>query len=77
MKKTTKEYNMTVVTIVAIAAILGFFWAIWQKIQKQISKQWNTATGEEGNKGNNDPDAVNKFNVGYIITEHLNIRLPR
>ena len=77
MKEATGALNMTVVTIVAIAAILGFFWAIWPKIQKQISKQWDSATNGEGNQENNNDEALRNFDVGYIITEHLNIRLPR
>lgn len=46
MKEATGELNMTVVTIVAIAAILGFFWAMWPNIKNQIDNQWNIATGE-------------------------------
>ncbi|MGN0973727.1 MAG: hypothetical protein ACI4OT_03195 [Bacilli bacterium] len=49
MKEATGELNMTVVTIVAIAAILGFFWAMWPNIKNQINQQWSNATeGENG-----------------------------
>ena len=55
MKEASGELNMTVVTIVAIAAILGFFWAMWPTIKEKINDQWNNV--ERGN----DPTA------SYII----------
>lgn len=43
MKEASGELNMTVVTIIAIAAIATFFSAvIWPNIQKSINDQWNT-----------------------------------
>ena len=42
MKEASGELNMTVVTIVAIAAILGFFWAMWPTIKEKIEGQWQT-----------------------------------
>ena len=52
MKEASGELNMTVVTIVAIAAILGFFWAMWPTIKNTISSQWDNAT-----TSGNDPTA--------------------
>ena len=40
MKEATGEMNMTVVTIIAIGAIVAFFWLMWPKIQETISDQW-------------------------------------
>lgn len=60
MKEATGELNMTVVTIVAIAAILGFFWAMWPNIKNQIDNQWNIATGEGSKQESN-------AGVSYII----------
>lgn len=41
MKEATGEMNMTVVTIIAIGAIIAFFWVMWPKIQDAINGQWN------------------------------------
>lgn len=41
MKEATGEMNMTVVTIIAIGAIIAFFWIMWPKIQDTISGQWS------------------------------------
>lgn len=50
MKAATGELNLTVITIVAVAAIIAFFWAIWPSIQKTINSQWNGLT-EKANSG--------------------------
>ena len=43
MKEASGELNMTVVTIIAIAAIAAFFTAvIWPNIRKSLNNQWNT-----------------------------------
>lgn len=59
MKEATGELNMTVVTIIAIGAIVAFFWILWPQISDTISKQWN----------NISDDRNNGTNVSYIITE--------
>ena len=41
MKEATGELNMTVITIIAIGAIVAFFWVMWPQIQKTISGVWN------------------------------------
>jgi len=41
MKEATGEMNMTVVTIIAIGAIIAFFWFMWPTIQDAISGQWS------------------------------------
>ena len=46
MKAATGELNLTVITIIAIAAIIGFFWLMWPKIQDAINTQWtNISSG--------------------------------
>lgn len=50
MKAATGELNLTVITIIAIAAVIGFFtYSLWPRIQGTIDKQWNTVT--EGGSG--------------------------
>ncbi|MEG1495170.1 MAG: hypothetical protein RR047_01990 [Bacilli bacterium] len=41
MKEATGELNMTVVTIIAIGAIVAFFWLLWPQISGSITNQWN------------------------------------
>ena len=50
MKEATGELNMTVVTIIAIGAVIAFFWVMWPKIQETINGTWdNISTTPEDN----------------------------
>lgn len=49
MKEATGEMNMTVVTIIAIGAIIAFFWVMWPGIQDAISGQWDNISGGQTN----------------------------
>lgn len=40
MKAATGELQLTVITMIAIAAIIGFFWILWPNIQEAIQDQW-------------------------------------
>jgi len=42
MKEATGEMNMTVVTIIAIGAIIAFFWFMWPQISETISDTWDS-----------------------------------
>ncbi len=49
MKEATGELNMTVITIIAIGAIIAFFWVMWPQIQEKIENVWGaTSTCPEG-----------------------------
>lgn len=55
MKEATGELNMTVVTVVAIAAVAAFFYAfVWPSIKNSIvaSTQCATAYGCDANNNN-------------------------
>ena len=41
MKAATGELNLTVITLIAIAAVIGFFWIMWPNIQNSLNDQWN------------------------------------
>ena len=42
MKAATGELNLTVITIIAIALVIGFFTAtLWPKIQNSLNDQWS------------------------------------
>lgn len=44
MKEATGELNMTVITVVAIAAVAAFFYAfVWPAIQRSIERNTNCA----------------------------------
>ena len=40
MKAATGELNLTVITLIAIAAVIGFFWFMWPSIKNSIGNQW-------------------------------------
>ena len=42
MKAATGELNLTVITLIAIAAVIGFFWLLWPSIQESINSQWQS-----------------------------------
>ena len=41
MKAATGELNLTVITMIAIAAIIGFFWLLWPSIKNNMNNQWS------------------------------------
>ena len=41
MKEASGELNMTLITIVAIAAIAGLFALLWPNIRNTITSKWN------------------------------------
>ena len=42
MKAATGELNLTVITMLAIAAVIGFFWIMWPQIKNSINDQWKS-----------------------------------
>ena len=51
MKAATGELNLTVITLIAIAAVIAFFWFMWPSISNSIQAQWNSvSTNDMGNK---------------------------
>lgn len=55
MKAATGELNLTVITLIAIAAVIGFFWIMWPNIQTSINSQWENISSDQ---------------PGYIVLEH-------
>ena len=48
MKAATGELNLTVITLIAIAAVIGFFlYALWPRIQETIGAQWDKVESTE------------------------------
>lgn len=59
MKAATGELNLTVITLIAIAAVIGFFWLMWPNIQSAINTQWENISAD------------GKTGVGvYIVVDH-------
>lgn len=50
MKAATGELNLTVITLIAIAAVIGFFWVMWPNIQNSIGKQWGNISNDYNGK---------------------------
>ena len=50
MKAATGELNLTVITIIAIAAVIGFFWVMWGPIQNSIRNQWEDVSTNDRTK---------------------------
>lgn len=51
MKEASGELNMTVITIVAIAAISFFFMSVlWPRISNSINNQWDTIESGSGSQ---------------------------
>ena len=51
MKAATGELNLTVITLIAIAAVIGFFWLMWPTIQESIQSQWNDVSNSKPQNG--------------------------
>ena len=51
MKAATGELQLTVITLIAIAAVIGFFWIMWDPIQNTIRAQWNDVSTTNGQGG--------------------------
>ena len=49
MKAATGELNLTVITLFAIAAVIGFFWVMWPNIKSAINSQWGNISGNDPN----------------------------
>ena len=55
MKAATGELNLTVITIIAIAAVIGFFWLMWDNaIKPSIESQWGNVSDKEKAKNNSN-----------------------
>ena len=55
MKAATGELNLTVITLIAIAAVIGFFWFMWPSIKNSIQGQWKDVSTNDRNKNNVGP----------------------
>ena len=44
MKAATGELSLTVITLIAVGAIIRFFWIMWPIIKNSINTQWENIT---------------------------------
>ncbi len=49
MKAATGELNLTVITLLAISAVIAFFWLMWPNIRNTINGQWSNLSTYNGN----------------------------
>lgn len=47
MKAAIGELNLTVITLIAIAAVIGFFWIMWPQIKNSLNAQWSNISSYE------------------------------
>lgn len=47
MKAASGELNLTVITLIAIAAVIGFFWIMWPRIQESLNTQWDNISNSK------------------------------
>ena len=57
MKAATGELQLTVITLIAIAAVIGFFWIMWPQIRTTIQAQWNNVETADHGTGNSTGQA--------------------
>lgn len=41
MKAATGELNLTIITVIALGAVLAFFWFLWPSIKEKINVDWD------------------------------------
>ena len=46
MKAATGELNLTLITILAIAAVSAFFWWMWPSIKNTINSSWKNISNK-------------------------------
>ena len=51
MKAASGELNLTVITLIAIAAVIGFFWIMWPRIQNSLNTQWDNISNSKPSGG--------------------------
>lgn len=50
MKAATGELNLTVITLIAIAAVVGFFWYMFNnQIKPTLNNQWSEISTPQNN----------------------------
>ena len=49
MQAATGELNLTVITLIAIAAVIGFFWLLWPGIKSALNNQWKNINANDPN----------------------------
>ena len=51
MNAATGELSLTVITIIAIGAVIAFFWLAFPAIKNSINEQWNGVSTYENENG--------------------------
>ena len=48
MKAATGELNLTVITLLAISAVIAFFWLMWPSSKNTINNTWTNVSTYHG-----------------------------
>ena len=68
MKAATEELNLTVITIVAIGAVIAFFMTVlWPNIQKSINSSWSDVTDQKYDKNGNATTGMIQSSTGFTF----------
>ena len=70
MKAATGELNLTVITVVAIVAVMGIFYMLFPKIKEMIDNQWDALDDPSSAKDETDKIIDDNYIVldGYDVT---------
>ena len=71
MKEATGELNMTVVTIIAIGAVIAFFWLFFPTIKNSITGIWSSDASDTKDQHTTE---LTPSNGGGSIESYIFIR---
>ena len=66
MKEASGELNLTVITLIAIAAVIGFFWIMWPTIKRSIGGSWREVSCIKRDAQGN----CTQYSENTVDTEH-------
>lgn len=69
MKAASGELNLTVITLIAISAVIGFFWLMWPKIKEGIGDQWTDINDGGNDRTGKDGAGWTDLNTGFIVVD--------
>ena len=69
MKAASGELNLTVITLIAISAVIAFFWLMWPKIKESIGDQWSDINNGGSDRTGTDGAGWTETRHGFIVVD--------
>lgn len=69
MKAASGELNLTVITLIAISAVIAFFWLMWPKIKSTIGEQWTDINDKGTDKTGTQGAEWTQTNGSFIVVD--------